>query len=120
MNTQEHIDYLAIGHICHDKTPAGPSIGGAAAYGSAVAQILGCRTAVVTSSAPEDDWYAELPGTIIHRIPSPKTTLFENVYTPSGRLQTIHAVASNIGRADIPTRLAACLDTAPGPNRQRS
>ena len=96
MNSQEHFDYLAVGHICHDLSPEGPVIGGSAAYGAGVAQILGCRTAVITSSAPEDDWQAALPGIIIHRIPSPKTTLFENVYTPAGRVQTIHAVAGRI------------------------
>ena len=102
MNSQEHIDYLAIGHICHDLTANGPVIGGAAAYGAAVAQIMGCRTAVVTSSAPEDDWQTELPETAIHRIPSANTTVFENVDTPAGRVQTIHAVASRIDGADIP------------------
>lgn len=102
MKSQEHIDYLTVGHICHDLTPVGLVIGGAAAYGTAVAQALGCHTAVVTSSALEDDWQADLPDTIIHRKPSPKTTVFENVYTPSGRVQTIHAVAENINSNDIP------------------
>ena len=102
MNSQEHIDYLAVGHICHDLSPEGPVIGGSAAYGAGVAQVMGCRTAVVTSSAPEDDWQAALPGITIHRIPSPKTTLFENVYTPAGRVQTIHAVAGRITSTGIP------------------
>jgi sugar/nucleoside kinase (ribokinase family) len=102
MNSQEHIDYLAVGHICHDLTQNGPVIGGAAAYGAGVAQVMGCRTAVVTSSAPEDDWLADLPGITIHRIPSPQTTLFENVYTPAGRVQTIHAIAGRLTAPSIP------------------
>lgn len=102
MNSEEHIDYLAIGHICRDLTPNGPVVGGSAAYGAAVAQIMGCRTAVVTSSALEDDWQTELPETAIHRVPSPETTVFENIYTPAGRIQTIHAVAGKIAGADIP------------------
>lgn len=102
MKSQEHIDYLGVGHICHDITPTGLLIGGAAAYGTAVAQVLGCRTAVVTSSAPEDHWQADLPDTVIHSIPAPKTTLFENIYTPAGRVQTIHAVAGTINSSDIP------------------
>lgn len=102
MNSQEHIDYLAVGHICHDLTPDGRIIGGAAAYGSSVAQILGCRTAVVTSSAAGEDWQTNLPATSIHLIPSAETTVFENVYTESGRVQTIHSVGGKINSADIP------------------
>ena len=103
MNSQDHIDYLTIGHICNDLTPAGTVIGGAAAYGATVAQILGCRTAVVTSSAPDDDWQTALPGTTIYVKPSPNTTLFENVYTTEGRIQTIHAVAGQLTSEDIPS-----------------
>lgn len=102
MLTPEHIDYLAIGHICHDLTPNGPVIGGTAAYSAAIAQALGCRTAVVTSSAAEDDWQADFPDTAIHRVIAPQTTLFENVYTPNGRIQKIHAVAGVIGSSDVP------------------
>jgi len=102
MDSQEHFDYLTVGHICHDLSQDGPVIGGAAAYGAGVAQVMGCRTAVVTSSAPEDDWQTALPGITIHRIPSPKTTVFENVYTPAGRVQTIHSVAGGITGTSIP------------------
>ncbi len=102
MNSPEHIDYLAIGHICHDLTSKGRVIGGAAAYGTAMANVLGCRTAVVTSSAPEDDWHAELPNALIHDIPASQTTLFENEDTPNGRVQTIHAVADRISSSHIP------------------
>jgi sugar/nucleoside kinase (ribokinase family) len=115
MNLQEHIDYLAVGHICHDLTPNGPVIGGAAAYGAGVAQVMGCRTAVVTSSASEDEWQSALPDITIHRIPSPKTTVFENVYTPTGRVQTIHAVAGRIAGTSIPGawQRASILHLAP-------
>jgi len=102
MDFQEHIDYLAVGHICYDILPDGMVIGGAAAYAGAVARAAGCRTAVVTSSSVDDDWRQQLPGIEIHRIPSPKTTVFENVYTPAGRIQTIHSVADKIESKDIP------------------
>jgi sugar/nucleoside kinase (ribokinase family) len=103
MTSQEHIDFLAIGHICHDLTPEGPVIGGTAAYSAATARELGCRTAVVTSSSAEDDWQSDFPDTAIHRIPSPQTTVFENIYTREGRVQNIRAVASSITGSDIPT-----------------
>lgn len=102
MKTEEHIDFLTIGHICLDVTDDGLRIGGAAAYCSVVAGALGCRTAVVTSSAEADDWRAQLPGTTIHRLISPQTTIFENVYTPTGRIQTIHSVAGPIMHDDVP------------------
>jgi sugar/nucleoside kinase (ribokinase family) len=102
MTSPEHIDFLAIGHICHDLTPDGRAVGGTAAYSAAAARNLGCRTAVITSSSAEDDWRTEFPDTVIHRVPSPRTTVFENIYTPEGRVQTIHAVASSITGSDIP------------------
>jgi sugar/nucleoside kinase (ribokinase family) len=102
MDLTSHIDYLTVGHICYDLTPDGPVIGGSVAYAGGTAQVLGCRTAVVTSSKIEETWEAALPGVSIHRIPSGQTTLFENVYSSEGRTQTVHAVADNIARNDIP------------------
>ena len=102
MKTEEHIDFLTIGHICLDMTAAGLRIGGAAAYCSAVAEALGCRTAVVTSSAETEEWQVQLPDTAIHCLISPNTTVFENIYTPTGRIQKIHSVAGPIKREDIP------------------
>lgn len=96
------IDFLTIGHICYDITPGGRVVGGAAAYASSVAQTLGCRTAVVTSAAPEDDWQKVFPGIAVHQKPSAATTIFENVYTASTRTQTIHAVAEHITVDDVP------------------
>ena len=102
MKLPNYIDYLAVGHICYDLTPAGPVIGGSAAYAGEVAQVLGLRTAVVTSSTVEEEWETALPGVTVHRIPSEQTTIFENVYSAEGRTQTIHAVADNIASKDIP------------------
>jgi sugar/nucleoside kinase (ribokinase family) len=102
MEFPERIDYLVVGHICRDLTVAGPVIGGTAAYSAATARALGCRTAVVTSYADSDDFRGDLPDVTIHRLPSRKTTTFENKYSPKGRIQTIHSVAGNIGPVDIP------------------
>ncbi len=49
---------------------------------------------------------ADLPGVAIHNVPAPQTTIFENVYTPTGRVQTIHAVAAPLTAAAVPTALA--------------
>ncbi len=96
------VDFLTIGHVCHDVAPDGYAVGGAAAYTAAVARALGCRAGIVTSAAPSADWREELDGLAIHRVDAEATTIFENVETPNGRVQTIHAVAGPLGQADIP------------------
>jgi hypothetical protein len=96
------LDYLAIGHVCYDLIPGGRVVGGAAAYGASVALALGCRVGIVTSAAADSDWSRELPGIPIHRVDAAATTHFENVYTPAGRRQTIHAVAGPLAAGDVP------------------
>lgn len=96
------IDFLAIGHICYDLVDGGRVVGGAAAYSAMAAQALGCRPAVVTSSAANENWAAELPGVPIHVVESPDTTIFENVYQPAGRVQTIHSVAGRLDATNVP------------------
>ncbi len=90
------IDYLAIGHVSKDLTPLGEMLGGTVSFAARVAQALGCRTAVFSRSAPDFPWQPELIGIETHLVPSPHTTTFENVYTPQGRKQTIHALAGPI------------------------
>jgi len=91
-----------MGHICRDLIPSGWVMGGAAAYGGLTAQALGCRVGVVTSGAAEDDWAAALPELAVHQVVSPATTVFENVYTANGRVQTIHSVAGPICPEHVP------------------
>ena len=98
------IDYLLIGHVCTDLTPDEPKPGGAVTFASRVAQVLGYRTAVLTSAAPDYNMKAALPeGVEVVCLPSDRTTTFENVYDAAGnRRQTIHAVARQIRAADVP------------------
>ena len=96
------VDFLAVGHICHDLLPDGRTAGGAAAYAASVAHVLGCRTGVVTRAAADDDWQAAFPEVAVHQIASEATTIFENVYTPGGRIQTIRAVAGNLASEHVP------------------
>lgn len=96
------VDFLTIGHICHDRVDGGYVTGGAAAYSSLAAVALGCRAGVVTSAASEDDWQACFPELVVCQVPSATTTIFENVYTPTGRVQTIHAVAGRLLPEHVP------------------
>lgn len=97
------IDYLTIGHICHDITPNGLVVGGTVAYSGRTAQVLGCKTAVLTSAAPQDDWSEALGNIELCRIPAAATTTFENVYTQNGRIQTLHHVADHLLASHIPS-----------------
>lgn len=98
----ERPDFLAVGHICYDLVSNSKVMGGAAAYATGTAKVLGCRAAALTSSAADDDWLDVLPGIMIERVVASQTTLFENIYLPEGRVQTIHAVASRLGPEDLP------------------
>lgn len=96
------VDYLVIGHFARDLTPDGPTIGGTAAYSAATAKTLGCRTAVVTSYAEADELDSALPEVAVHNVSAPASTTFENIYEADGRVQSVHAVAGDIGVEDIP------------------
>lgn len=96
------VDYLAVGHVCYDLVPGGRVIGGAAAYSASTAQVLGCRAAIVTSASPDDDWRHALPGIAIQQTDAAATTIFENNYTPAGRVQTLHCVAGRLTADHVP------------------
>jgi hypothetical protein len=111
------IDYLLIGHVSTDLTPAGPKPGGAVTFASHVAHVLGYKTAVLTSAAPDYDLTeAFSPAVEVISLPSEETTVFENVYTPDGnRQQTLHSQARQITAADVPAawRNAKIVHLAP-------
>ncbi|KAA3661784.1 MAG: hypothetical protein DWQ04_15375 [Chloroflexi bacterium] len=100
----EAIDYLVAGYVTRDLTPTGYNVGGTAAYSGRIADMLGCRTAVITSTAPKEPGLEALPDTIqLYSTPSEKTSTYENIYTPQGRRQVVHAAANKIMAADYPS-----------------
>ncbi len=111
------IDYLLIGHVSTDLTPTGPKPGGAVTFASHVAHVLGYKTAVLTSAAPDYDLTEAFhPAVEVISLPSEETTVFENVYTPDGnRQQTIHSQARQITANDVPAawRNAKIVHLAP-------
>jgi hypothetical protein len=101
LTTLEPINYLLIGHLTYDITPAGPRLGGTAAYSGLTAHALGLRVGIVTS------WGAELPlGNLRHipiiSYPAEHSTTFENIYTDTGRIQIVHTVAPHLDYHLIP------------------
>lgn len=81
-------DYLTIGHVTEDVWPDGRiTPGGTAWFASLAAQRLVDQVSVLTAAAANYDAAKFLPGIDVHRVPSPTTTQFENIYTPHGRIQ---------------------------------
>ena len=97
------IDYLVAGYVTRDLTPTGYHAGGTAAYSARVANMLGCKTAVITSTAPNEPALDILPDTIrLCATPSKHTSTYDNIYTPQGRQQIIHKAANKIMTTDYP------------------
>ena len=61
----------------------------------------GLQTAIVTARIPASS-LSSLRGIEWRRLPSDQTTTFENVYSPAGRTQLLHATAGPIRSADVP------------------
>ncbi|MBK9050379.1 MAG: hypothetical protein IPL78_05485 [Chloroflexi bacterium] len=94
--------YLALGHACHDLIPGGRQTGGTVSFALRVAHLLGYETHLLTSTAEDFPFATALPDTLVHNIPSPHTTTFENVQTDRGRVQTLHARAHTLQPAHLP------------------
>jgi sugar/nucleoside kinase (ribokinase family) len=96
------VDYLVIGHIACDLTPAGPRLGGTAAYAALTARALGLRVGVVTARGQEIP-LAVLDGIQVINSASEYSTTFENINLPEGRRQFIHHLASDLRYENIPS-----------------
>ena len=96
------LDYLVIGHVTCDLMDGGFTIGGTASYTARTALALGCRVGIVTSASPDFDLSQALDNILIARIPAATTTTFENIYTPGGRRQMLHATAETLVPEMVP------------------
>lgn len=95
------VDYLVIGHVTQDLTPNGPILGGTVSYAALTAKAMGLRVGIVTACAPDTDLSA-LQGIQIAPLETEKTTTFENIYTPQGRIQYIHHQAPLLDLSMVP------------------
>ncbi len=96
------IDYLVIGHITQDVTPAGNLVGGTVSYSGRTAQALGCETAVLTSCQPDYEGLPQLAELTVEVVPSAHTSTFENIYGPNGRTQMLYTPADRIQVQHLP------------------
>ncbi len=96
-------NFVVVGHVVRDLSPDGSTrLGGTALHAAWTIARLGHPVGVVTRCA--DDLVVDgiPPGVEIVRASSAHTTTFENIYQPSGRVQTVHQVAEPIQVTDIP------------------
>jgi sugar/nucleoside kinase (ribokinase family) len=108
------VDYLAVGHVAADITPAGLQLGGTVSYSALTARALGLRVGIVTSSGVDAPLEA-LDGIPIVNIPAEHSTTFENIKTAAGRRQILHHQAAPILLDHIPQawRNASIIHLAP-------
>lgn len=97
----EPIDYLVIGHITQDLSPQGPRLGGTASYAALTARAMGLRVGIVTA-CPADLNLPELDGIPIARLCCEQATTFNNIQTPTGRVQTLLYKAPELTLTQVP------------------
>jgi hypothetical protein len=96
-------DYLLLGHICADLQPDGTTrLGGSAFFAGCAAQQLGLQVGVVTACSPDLDLSPVPTPVVVVRQDAPHSTVFENRYTPQGRIQRLHAQAPPVDLRAIP------------------
>jgi sugar/nucleoside kinase (ribokinase family) len=101
------IDYLLIGHVTADVHPHGRTLGGTVSYSAPLAHALGKKVGILTSCSVDETLIAPLLNVAeVHNRVAPQTTTFENVYSPLGRHQTVHAFARPLRLADVPQGFA--------------
>ena len=108
------VDYLIIGHVTVDLAPEGMRLGGTATFAALTAKALGLKVGIVTSWAGEVP-LGELSSIPLISFPTEQSTTFENIYTPTGRIQRVHHVASRLDYYQIPEpwRSASIVHLAP-------
>jgi sugar/nucleoside kinase (ribokinase family) len=94
-------EYLCIGHLTIDKTPAGDKIGGTAAYASLTAQAMGLDTALYTTyTQPQlPSLFASIQSEV--QVETSMMT-FENIYHEEKRTQHLLHTCNPLQLSGIP------------------
>lgn len=98
------VQYLCIGHCCHDKLEDRNVLGGTASYASLVAGRLGMKTGILTSLGPDFEFFRvfEERNIQVFSKSADKTTVFENIYRNGLRTQYLHERSATIYPDDVP------------------
>ncbi|GAB4491090.1 MAG: PfkB family carbohydrate kinase [Saprospiraceae bacterium] len=102
------MNFLSIGHLCHDRLGDRNILGGTASYSSLVAKQLGLKTSILTSVGGDFEFFSffEKNGIRVWNKKAERTTVFENIYRDGQRTQYLHARAETLFADDVP---AECL-----------
>ncbi|MBI5287480.1 MAG: ribokinase [Chloroflexi bacterium] len=95
-------DFVVVGNIVRDVIPGGYRLGGTPTFAAAQAHRLGLTVGVVTRAPADFDPSDGFDFAQIARGDSSAWTVFENTYTPQGRVQRLLSRASAIEPGDIP------------------
>jgi 1D-myo-inositol 3-kinase len=96
-------EYITIGHIVQDLLPdGGYTPGGTVSFSALAAHKLGKKAAIITACPLAVRQQALFENIEIVGAISEEVTVFENVYTPNGRIQHLHSVAPSITAEDVP------------------
>ena len=93
--------YLCIGHICHDQSPNGVTLGGTPVFARPWINALGFDCSLITSYGLDfrfSDWTQDLDCKVL---PAEKTSVFENIYKGQNRVQYLRGKAAIIKSSDV-------------------
>ena len=98
------MDFLCIGHTCHDQLGDRHILGGTASYASLVARRLGLEAGILTSTGDDFEFsgFFEKHGIQVCNKKAETTTVFENIYRDGIRTQFLHARAETLYADDVP------------------
>ena len=96
--------YTIVGHVVLDRVAEGTRVGGTVSFAGVTAVKLGAKVRAVTAVAVDQrERIARRYGDAdFEWVPTPVTTIYENIYLPSGRVQYCHELASAITLDDVP------------------
>ena len=87
-------DFVAVGHLTVDETPAGLRPGGSALYAGLFAHRQGLRVGLFTSYGPDFPFEVLPPGVEVVAVPAAATPRFAIDYGPRGRSLALRARAA--------------------------
>ncbi len=100
------MNFLAIGHVTLDKRDGTYTPGGTVTFAALTAKRLGYSPGILTRAAEDYPFQETLPDVVVHRLPSPVTTIFRNIYNRGHRIQYVDAVADPIPVEALPKEWA--------------